>query len=328
VCEKHLEESAVTANELLLWMSARGQGSWSQFRAAVEELDIAEREDTLPVEADDGPGGRPSLPLHQSLRLNFQRLAHAEFFVGAGGDDWRVTPPSLSIVPHGPCWLAVVTGARSDRLLRRLHSAAGPFEIETVPLNACPDLIRLVANDAAAFSGVASSAGMLLQSDAPHSILTSLPPVDHPAVRRPDDLPFGVGWNVEQFSTRTLDWKLATRDAALNTAAGLFRFSLAYRSQVLLCSRGTAYQIPAQVGKYYVLRWHRKKILSYDAVNRRLSIPASCRPPFLVERALILCSGIPPSYERRPSMVGLLHYSDIPEAIAKLAAALLRQGSL
>lgn len=319
----------MTANELFLWMSARGQGSWSQFRAAVEQLDIAERENTVAaVEEEEETRGRVSPPLHQSLRLNFQRLAHAEFFAGAGGDDWRVTPPSLSIVQHGARWLAVVTGARSDQLLRRLHSAAGPFEIETVPLEACPDQIRLVAHDAAAFSGVAGSTRMLLQNDAPHSILISLPPIDHPAVRRPDDLPFGAGWSIEQFSTRALGWKTATRDTALTTAAGLFRFSLAYKRHVLLCLHGTAFQIPAQVGKYYVLRRRREKILSYDAVNRRLSIPATCRPPFLVERALILCTGMLPSYERRQSMVGLLHYSEIPKSVAKLTVALLRQGSL
>jgi hypothetical protein len=207
-----LEAPAVTANDLLLWMSARGQGSWSQFRAAVEELHIAERENTVLAVDDEEPVGRASLPLHQSLRLNFQRLAHAEFFAGAGGDDWRVTPPCLSIVEHSARWLAVVTGARSDQLIRRLHSVAGPFEIETVPLEACPDRIRLVARDAAAFSGVARCSGMLLQSDAPLSLLTGLPAVDHPAVRRPADLPFGASWRIEQFSTRTLGWKVATRE--------------------------------------------------------------------------------------------------------------------
>jgi hypothetical protein len=322
-----MEKLAVTTNELLLWMSARGQGSWSQFRAAVEELDIADRENSADPMEEEEPSGRTSLPLHQSLRLNFQRLAHAEFFVGAGGDDWRVTPPVLSIVRHDVRWLAVVTGARSAQLLRRLHRTAGPFEIDTVPLEACPDQIRLVANEAAVFSGVAVATGMRLQTDAPHLILMSLPPIDHPVVRRQDDLPFGVGWSIEQFSTRTLGWNAATHDAALSTDAGLFRFSLAYRTHVLLCMRGTAYQIPAQVGKYYVLRHRRRQILSYDAVNRRLSIPASCRPPFLIERALILCSGLLPSYERRQSKVGLLHYFDIPETVARLTAALLRQGA-
>ena len=318
----------MTANELLLWMSARGHGSWSQFRAAIEELHITEQENAPPAVEGEESAERVSLPLHQSLRLNLQRLAHVEFFAGADGDDWRVTPPSLSVTHHGARSLAVMTGARSDALLRRLHSAPGQFEIETVPLEACPDQIRLVANDAPPFSAVADHTGLLIQTDAPLSILTSLPPIDHPAVRRPDDLPFGTDWRIEQFSTTTLNWKVATRDAALATAAGLFRFSLAYRSNVLLCLDGAAYQIPAQVGKYYVLRQHRKRILSYDALNKRLSIPASCRPPFLIERALILCSGLLPSYERRQSAIGVLRYSDIPVTVARLAAALLRQGSL
>src|SRR6266498_1815671 len=105
----------MTANELLLWMSARGQGSWSQFRAVVEELHIAETEDRQSAVDAENPTGRASFPLYQSLRLNLQRLAHSEFFAGAEDEDWRVTPPSLSVVKHGAQWIGVVAGARSDR---------------------------------------------------------------------------------------------------------------------------------------------------------------------------------------------------------------------
>jgi hypothetical protein len=318
----------MTANELLLWMSARGQGSWSQFRAAVEELHIEETENTQSAADRENSTGRGSFPLYQSLRLNLQRLAHSEFFAGAEGEDWRVTPPSLSVVRYGDQWIGVVTGARSDILLRRLKSATGSFEIETVTFEACPDQMRLVSRDVLALSVFAENTGLFLQRDAPFSILASLPPVDHPVVRRPHDLPFGADWKIEQFSATNLNWKIATRETALAAAAGLFRFSLAYRSHVLLCLHGNTYEIPTQVGKYYVLRERRKKILSYDALTMRLSIPASCRPPFLVERALILCSGMLPTYERRQSAMGLLHYSDIPEAVARLASALLRQGPL
>ena len=34
----------MSANSLLLWMSARRQGSWPQFRAAVEQLHLGEGE--------------------------------------------------------------------------------------------------------------------------------------------------------------------------------------------------------------------------------------------------------------------------------------------
>jgi hypothetical protein len=322
--EIYLEEIAVSANDLLLWMSARGQGSWSQFRAAVEELHIAEQANTAAVEEEES-SARVGLPLHQSLRLNLERLAHAEFFAGAGGDDWRITPPTLSVTQRGDKWRAVLTGARSDQLLQRLNSTGGPVAIETIPLEDSPDQIRLLAGDASAFLDIAERTGMLLQSDAPLSLLLSLPPVDHAAVRESAELPLGSDWKIEQFSTTTLRWKIATRDAALTTAAGLFRFSLAYRSHVLLCLRGATYKIPSQVGKYFVLRRRRKKILTYDVLNQRLSVPAGCRPPFLVERALVLCSGLLPCYESRQSTVGLLHYSDIPETIARLSVALLRQ---
>jgi hypothetical protein len=320
----------VTANGLLLWMSARGHGSWSQFRAAVEELHIAETEDVTPAsEEEEGSASQRSLPLYQTLRLNLQRLGHAEFFAGANGADWRVTPPSLSVIQRGSNWLAVVTGARSDALLRRLHNTARNLvAMETTPLEACPDQIRLIGVEAPALSAVADQAGMLLQGNAPLAILTSLPPVDHAAVRKPHELPFGTDWRIERFSTSTLSWRVSTREAALAAAAGLFRFSLAYRSHVLLCLRGATYQIPAQVGKYYLLSYRRKNVISYDASSQSFSIPASCRPPFLVERALILCSGLLPSYEPRPSAMGMLTYSEIPEPVARLALELLRQRTL
>src|SRR5258708_33608088 len=82
----------MSANALLLWMSARRQGSWQQFRTAVEELHLDESND-IEGEGDDAPD-QFALPLYQTLRLNLQRIGHGEFFAGAGGADWRGTPPS------------------------------------------------------------------------------------------------------------------------------------------------------------------------------------------------------------------------------------------
>lgn len=315
----------MSANDLLLWMSARGQGSWSQFRAAVEELHIAE--ENVSSATKDGPVERDSLPLYQSLRLNLERFGHAEFFNGVPDNDWRITPPSLSLVRTNDRTMAVVAGARSDRLLQRLLSASQQHcEIETLPIEGGPDQIRLFSDEIESFDYISNQTGMLLQREAPTALLMSLPAVDHPAVRTRDDLPFGASWKVEQFSTTTLGWKLATHEHAQGTALGLFRFSLPpYRFHTMLCLRGEAYRLPAQVGKYILLRHRRRQILSYDASSERLSLPASCRPPSLIERALVLCSGLLPSYEARSSSAGLLHYSDIPENVARVAASLLRQ---
>lgn len=322
--ESDLERSAMSANDLLLWMSARRQGSWRQFRTAVEELHMADNNGDLQDGAEEDIADQYALPLYQALRLNLQRLGHAEFFAGAGASDWRVAPPSLATTQHALGWLGVVAGARSPRLVQRLKDAASRSDLETLTPPACPDQFRIGARDPRTLADIAQRAGLLLQHDAPAAILMSLPSIDNPAVRRRADFPFGADWRIEKWSASDLGWRTAIRDEALSSSGGLFRFSLRHRRHVLLCSRGAAFQVPGQVGKYVVLR-RRRRILRYDAPHLRLSVPASCRPPFLVERALILCSGLPPSYEAGAAATGVLHYSDVPAPIASLVSALLRQ---
>ena len=73
----------MSANALLYWMSARQQGSWQQFRAAVEELHTTDEGERGSCDDGDAPDSS-SLPLYHTLRFNLQRLGHAEFFAGAG----------------------------------------------------------------------------------------------------------------------------------------------------------------------------------------------------------------------------------------------------
>lgn len=310
----------MSANALLLWMSARRQGSWQQFRTAVEELHLGESSD-LGGEDDDAPD-QFALPLYQTLRFNLQRVGHAEFFAGAGEADWRVTPPSLAVTQHTRGWLGIVAGARSRTLLQRLHAAVGTANLETLALLDYPDQILVVANDQGTVAAVARRAGLILQIGASAALLTSLPPIDDPCVRYPTQLPFGADWRIDRFSSDDLAWRSATLNDAAAASGGLFRFSLRHQRHVLFCLRGAAFRIPGQVGKYLILRIRKRprQVLRYDLQKRTLSVPASCRPPFLIERALVLCSGSPPSYEG-----GILRYTEIPENIAVVAAALLRQ---
>ncbi len=315
----------MSAESLLLWMSARVRGSWPQFRAAVEELHLNEGDDSEPEAADEQSAEQNSLPLYHALRLNLQRLGHAEFFSGAAGSDWRVTAPTLAVTEHERGWVGVLAGARSGRLLQRVTAAATHCELETLAFPAYPDQIRLVAADLRALRGAAEHAGLLFQDSAPTAILSSIPCVDDPTIRRSAQLPFGAEWRVEQFAPSSLAWKIANAGEANSASFGLFRFSRRYERTVFLCSSGSAFRVPGQVGKYLVLKGRRQRILRYDPISKRLSVPASCRPPFLVERALVLCSGAPPRYEARTSMTGLLFYADVPAKIARLTSALLRQ---
>jgi hypothetical protein len=313
----------MSANALLVWMSARRQGSWQQFRAAIEELHVGESND-LGGEDDDAPD-QFALSLYQTLRFNLQRFGHVEFFSGAGEADWRVTPPSLAVTARARGSLGILVGARSPTLLHRLDAAVNKSagaSMEALAFPAYPDQILVAADNGGAITTVAERAGLLLQRDAPSALLTSLPPVDAASVRRPAQLPFGADWKIDRFSSDNLAWRSATIDDASSSSGGLFRFSLRHQRYVLFCERGAGFQIPGQVGKYLVLgiRRRRRQVLRYMGHERVLRVPASCRPPFLIERALVLCSGSPPSYDD-----GILQYAEVSENIAVMSAALLRQ---
>src|SRR5207248_10291171 len=123
-------------------------------------------------------------------------------------------------------------------------------------------------------------------------------------------------WVIGQFSTRTLAWRAASREIAAGAALGLFRFSLRHRKHMLLCVKGRTFEVPGQVGKFIALRHKRRRVFGYEPCYEGLSAPAGCRPPFLVERALILCSGKLPSYDADS---GKLRYYEVNRTTAELA---------
>lgn len=308
----------MTADALLLWMSARGTGSWQQFRAAVEELHVTGGD--VADEDDDQPADQSALPLYQELRLNLQRLGHAEFFAGAGETEWRVTPPSLAVTQTAHGWLGILAGARTNDVLQRVQAACTAIGVRKLSNPACPEQFLFGASSERELCDLAENAGLLLQRDAPAALLAALPPVDDQSARKSLPFPFGADWKVDEFRPRDLKWHASTLGDARAAYRKLYRFSHGYQRYVLFCVNGKSFQIPGQVGKYLALRRSRRAILQYDRAASALSLPASCRPPFLIERALILCSGLIPAFN-----LGMLRYIDIPHRIALTVSGLLRQ---
>src|SRR2546430_1413039 len=83
-------------NDLLLWLSAKGSGTWSRYRAAVDELQLSGDENDNDEEIADDVPDRSSFPIHYRLKLNLERLGHAEFFRKDFQNGWRVVPPTLA----------------------------------------------------------------------------------------------------------------------------------------------------------------------------------------------------------------------------------------
>ena len=311
----------MSANELLLWMSARVEGSWSQFRSAVERLHAEVYAGDSNEATDDAAFGE--LPLHQAVRLGLERLAHVEFTSVAGSQRWRVVPPVLATTRRKAEHIGILCGARSPCLHTSLSRLSNDVSVDQQTAPGMPDRIRLVSRDVDSLDQAAQELGLHVQPTAPAALLTATPPVDDPRSWFLADAPSTPGWTVYRFSTTYLRWVAADREAALRADFGMFRFQWRFQRLYFLRWQSRTFEVPVQVGKYVVLRRRRiRRLISLDRSHAVFSVPVICRPPLLIERALVLCSGRLPTLDQT---TGRLDYRQVPPEIARMAAALLCQ---
>lgn len=306
-------------NELLIWMSARVEGSWQQFRSAVEAFHVESGADE---DADSGDDNAVSeLPLYQAVRLGLERLAHVEFRTADTERRWRVVPPALAVNGCGSQWVGIVCGARSPGLCATLNQLPPTVSWDSQEMPGMPHRIRLLSSRPQELDHAGERMGFLLQRSAPAILLAAIPPVDDPRSWFPADPPLVPGWTIDQFSPTTLRWGEAEPTQVGRTPTGLFRFRLRYQRFHFLRWHGRTFRVPVQVGKYAVLRHRRtRRLVQYDRARSVLSVPVSCRPPLLIERALVLCSGLLARLN-----AGRLQYEEVPVETARLAAGLLCQ---
>jgi len=311
----------MTHNELLFWLSARQSGSWVQFRSAVDGLQLAD--------SGEGNSERSEFPLHQRLRFNLQSLGHVEFDARECEGGWRVAPPTLAANHLPDRVIAVLCGARSPKLLKRISQSAEGIDLEVQQCVENPDAIRVGSTDENRVVQLAERSGLLYQPNAPATIISCLPSVDDLSGFTETSLPFGRDRVVRRFivGRRHHRWVDSSVDEASNSFEGLFQFTLFQTPEYYLRvpegrSGVRTVKINGQAGKYFLLSHKRRRVLRYHGGTRRLAVPTICQPPPLAERALILCSGFPPAYD---SQTRTLTYSEISEGIAGMVAELLKQ---
>lgn len=310
----------MTPNELLMWLSVRKEGSWPQFRGAVESLGL---------DNHAGEGNEDvSFALHQRVRFNLERLGHVEFDTLECENGWRVVPPALALCQHGNATTAVLCGARSLPLLKGIEASATSIAIERIPLRDCPDVIRIQSTNVQALKELARRGGLFCQPNTPEAILSSVPVITRLNPWPRQALPAGGrDWEVQQLTLdgRAMKWKTVTaQEANASLSEGLFRFTRFQTPEYFMREGRETIRLPGSIGKYYVLFRRKRRVLRYNRQDRTLNLPALFRPPLLVERALILCSGLPPSLSVSYGR-SRLTYRDIPEEIAGMAAELLGQ---
>lgn len=310
----------MSLDHLLLWISAKGQGSWSQFRGAVEELCVEQDAESSGVvdDADRSDAIGSDLPLYQRNRFALQRLGHVEFFSNEAEHGWRVVPPVVALLPSNS-GEGILCGARFSDLFESLDRV-DDVDIIRTDAPGMPQRIE-IRGTSHAVSLAASRLGLLVQANAATAILSAVPFVRDPAAWIRTTIPETQGWTVHRFSSSRLGWTESTRTDATKMRTGFFRFVMKYQRFYYLRWCDYTYRVPVEVGKFVVMRKTRD-LVAYDAATRTLSVPVSCRPPLLIERALILCAGLLPAFDA-PSR--RLKYTCIPPIVARLTAQLLCQ---
>lgn len=293
-------------NELLIWMSARRSGSIRSFRARVAELQPA------------GARGRQGVTPHRLAAWMLSKLAHAEFEGAAGQVGWRIAPPVLAASDIYGAPRAVLCGARSAELLNALAARGGAKQLRLSPQPGSPDLVELRAESAGVLTDIAYDAGLPVQWNASLAIMAACPRVTS-IVLEERSIPVGAGWTVSRFSKSGLAWVPGTRAEAQSVCTGLFRFRGDYSTTYILKEGGRSWSCDPAVGKFRILT-RRHRPMTYNAAAQELAITASCRPPELVERALVVASGRLPDFRDKT-----LVYGHVGRAAAEAAAVLLGQ---
>jgi hypothetical protein len=284
---------------------------------------------SLDLESSAGEPEEASLAIHQRVRQNLERLAHVEFDAGECEEGWRVVPPCLALCQHGPAAVtAVLCGARTARLLKNIENTSTGLTFERVGYVDCPDIVRIRASDPEPLAAFAEIHKLRFEPDSPSALLSHVPPIDSFSGWRREAMPSsGKDWKVEHFviEKKVVKWHpVKIEEANAPAAQGLFRFTLYQRPTYFLREGRTTVTVPGAVGKYRVALGWKRRFVKYDRAGRGLTVPAIFRPPLLTERALILCSGFPPSLTA-PGKRPLLTYRDVPEEVAGMAAEVLKQ---
>lgn len=290
-------------NELLLWMSAKRFGSEQSFRAKALELDAGQ--------------ARTALARYRLAEWNLSKLGHAEFGLTADGAGWRIAPPVLAADDFQGPWRAILCGARTSKLVQRLTEVAGTDHLSIRQQPDGPDVIELTSESAPTLAEVAVKAGIRVQWNASLALLAACtPPKD--VTLQPAELPVG-GWEVSRFSKSHLAWVPSAAGEAAKVISGLFRFRADYRTTYILVEGSRPWTCSVSEAKFRILR-RQNRALSYDHTAQEIAVAISCRPPLLVERALVLCSGELPTLRD-----GHLIYSRVRRSVAAAVAALLAQ---
>ncbi|MGH8428213.1 MAG: hypothetical protein ACRES7_09575 [Gammaproteobacteria bacterium] len=307
--------------------------AWPAFRKAVETLAVGNA-------TEEGGGapiaqtGNTRLARYQAL-LSLESLAHCDSDLSSASALIIRAPASLVRLPLGGLPQVVLAGARSERTTNDINQEAqhnSDLEICIEPQDYdafAPLRICVRAASLPVLEEFAAAIGIPLVGGPPAWTLISCTGSIQEyrgSLRWEND--DDLNWERRDFNPSELRFMAPQPDARPMLRS---MTNPVNNTRIHFYASGTRRAIVDRAwGRYLVMQDLDKRVLFYDPQRCKLALPATLLPPKLIERALVLCSGLTPRVEKltEDALIGgsrLRVYGMVPLQIASLAAEKLGQ---
>ena len=320
------------SDRLLYVLSAKQEMSWTAFKSAFGSLytSIANVSD---LEKQNIKNKR--LEVVRSL----ESLGHCDFdFIG---NRVYVAPPALVRLPCAGFPQAVLAGARSPQTLEQIkdicNSLGNHIKVESQPddiLSLIPRRITVQVEDIEELRKIADSLKIhFKENPAAWEILNFSSSLQDYLATCKWSRDTELNWQRQTFNTNSLQFD-SPQDTETNIRLSQYKNPKRNTQNYYFWRDGQSTEIDRDWGRYAVLSAKHINILVYDKRKFMMVVPIGAKLPFLLERALTLCSGwYVPEYRERidflakllPKVKGFSLFQAIPPQIAEMAAAKLSQ---
>lgn len=295
--DKTVAKPSFIIDDLLDALTFAEKGSWSEFYSLATQINDA-----------------PWFPIESARMLS--ALGHIDLALDPSTlrpESWAISPPTLAFIPNDD--KAILCGARWPELIQRIRDDIEAIDgnLETTRNKLGPETICIQNLDIMELKDVIESTGehlgiqLGLTESAGNKLAHLLPSLNDIAKVLPATSL--SGHRIEIFDLKSAKWKSSNDE----TIPGAYRittnpWSFAWRSK----SDNKLRAGDSRLVKYLAATEMKRTLLYYDRTRRRLVAPIGAALPGLYERAVVLCSGIPPS-----THMNTLCYESIPYDVAE-----------
>jgi hypothetical protein len=260
---------------------------------------------------------------------DLEALAICDFDYGA--DQVRACPPFLSPLPRPGLPSAILCGARTPDMLRRIRAVArdqrAHIAISTAPQPAFPLLpnrAEVMGENAQALRTFATAAGIaLLDRPAAELLLARAATVDAYLAGREWRPATEPNWTRTDFDPRELRF---TRPHGDGSSLRCFAHpQLVHQREHLFFEGGRAARVDRDWGRYCALARAGRGVFRFDSARALFFVPVTVPLPRIYARALVLCSGFAAEEVADAGVGPHRVFVRVPKAYAESVATKLQQ---